>query len=337
MSINRLNYESFAVDYLDGTLKGDQLKEMELFLENNPAIKEALTQMKDLVLDPDFSITFDGKEELIHPINSKAERKERRFVFWIGLAAAILAGSLILLKVFMPFQGVEHETPIVIEEKADQPQLEPEVLPVIPEPNIEEEVPELVVDVTAPDNTPVVKNEKLDQPTIIETPKAIKEVVTEEKVPTLDKNPEVIVEVIHDKPIDNHKESPKVIKEEKPNIIDVAPPIEVVQAPQPKVDPEIKEIEKPIAEEVTTPVEEMAVASPSSSEKESIERLDPPQTHSETLAVAVNDTEEIEENESKTKNKKKKRPLFPRFKERFSKSSLTNALLPEAYSGGSDE
>jgi hypothetical protein len=42
MTINRINYEAYALDYLEGTLPEDLKQEMELFLRQNPATKEII-------------------------------------------------------------------------------------------------------------------------------------------------------------------------------------------------------------------------------------------------------------------------------------------------------
>lgn len=63
MTINRLNYEIYLVDYLDGNLNAIQVDELLLFLDQNPDIKEAFYGMEDAVLVAE-STTFPNKSSL---------------------------------------------------------------------------------------------------------------------------------------------------------------------------------------------------------------------------------------------------------------------------------
>lgn len=59
MIINRLNYEIYLVDYLDGKLNASQVDELLLFLDQNLDIKEAFEGMEDAVLIADTAIYPD--------------------------------------------------------------------------------------------------------------------------------------------------------------------------------------------------------------------------------------------------------------------------------------
>lgn len=59
MNINRLNYEIYLLDYLDGKLNASQVDELLLFLDQNPDIKEAFEGMEDAVLIADTTIYPD--------------------------------------------------------------------------------------------------------------------------------------------------------------------------------------------------------------------------------------------------------------------------------------
>lgn len=63
MTINRLNYEIYLVDYLDGNLNAKLVDELLLFLDQNPDIKEAIYGMEDAVLVAE-STTFPNKSSL---------------------------------------------------------------------------------------------------------------------------------------------------------------------------------------------------------------------------------------------------------------------------------
>lgn len=63
MTINRLNYEIYLVDYLDGKLNASQVDELLLFLDQNPDIKEEFEGMEDAVLIAETSV-FPNKSSL---------------------------------------------------------------------------------------------------------------------------------------------------------------------------------------------------------------------------------------------------------------------------------
>ena len=66
MNINRNNYEQYFLDYLDGTLDTEQVKELQLFLEENPDLMNELQKIDEMVLEPKETV-FGAKEELKKP------------------------------------------------------------------------------------------------------------------------------------------------------------------------------------------------------------------------------------------------------------------------------
>ena len=60
--INKDNYESFFLRYIEGRLSESEQKELEAFLLQNPETKELL-ELYDpmLTLEKDESLTFDKK------------------------------------------------------------------------------------------------------------------------------------------------------------------------------------------------------------------------------------------------------------------------------------
>lgn len=64
MKINKLNYEQFALDYLEGSLPVAKAAEMRSFLAKNPDIEQELEGMKDIFLVPDENIVFTNKKAL---------------------------------------------------------------------------------------------------------------------------------------------------------------------------------------------------------------------------------------------------------------------------------
>lgn len=68
MTINKLNYEVYAIDYLDGNLSEDLQVEMEQFLVANPDIADEVGMFDSMVLVADSNVEFLGKAELKQPI-----------------------------------------------------------------------------------------------------------------------------------------------------------------------------------------------------------------------------------------------------------------------------
>lgn len=71
MEINRDNYESFLVDYLDGTLSQSQKELVEEFLLLNPEIKDEINDLGDIVLMPE-------KEDSVNLENLKKQSEENK-------------------------------------------------------------------------------------------------------------------------------------------------------------------------------------------------------------------------------------------------------------------
>ncbi len=68
MKINKLNYEVYAIDYLDGTLSEEMTTEMEQFMQSHPDIADSLAMFDEIVLTPDLSVTYSAKDDLKKPI-----------------------------------------------------------------------------------------------------------------------------------------------------------------------------------------------------------------------------------------------------------------------------
>jgi hypothetical protein len=108
------NYEEYAMDYLEGKLKGKQLQAMEAFLATQPKLREDLTQMQVYYVEPENNVTFVYK-------NSLFRNKTRSFPLWRSLGAAAAIALLVfwwhaqeqpLLDSPLPNSGLaEHEMP----------------------------------------------------------------------------------------------------------------------------------------------------------------------------------------------------------------------------------
>jgi len=91
MTINKFNYEAFALDYLEGNLTAELAAEMERFLETHPAIESELSGMMEFViLEADEAIVYEPKAALL--------KKER--VVWLNkkwIRPLLAAASIVLL------------------------------------------------------------------------------------------------------------------------------------------------------------------------------------------------------------------------------------------------
>lgn len=65
MNINRHNYEEYFILYMDNELTGDERRMVEAFVEHHPDLKDELDNLIQYKLDPDTSIVFEGKEDLL--------------------------------------------------------------------------------------------------------------------------------------------------------------------------------------------------------------------------------------------------------------------------------
>lgn len=71
MIINRHNYEEYFILYMDNELSSDDRRQVEEFVEKNPDLKEELELLLQYKLEPDTSIVFENKSQLIRePGNS---------------------------------------------------------------------------------------------------------------------------------------------------------------------------------------------------------------------------------------------------------------------------
>ena len=70
MNIDRHNYEEYFLLYIDNELNGDQKKQVELFVRENPDLEEELVMLRQSRLIPDESIVFDNKYLLMKEENT---------------------------------------------------------------------------------------------------------------------------------------------------------------------------------------------------------------------------------------------------------------------------
>ncbi|HOW24325.1 MAG TPA: hypothetical protein PK711_01535 [Bacteroidales bacterium] len=64
MKINRNNYETYFIDYLDGVLSPDQVSELFRFLDQNPDLREELSDVESIPVMADENIEYPDKQVL---------------------------------------------------------------------------------------------------------------------------------------------------------------------------------------------------------------------------------------------------------------------------------
>jgi hypothetical protein len=84
MNLTRDNYESFAVDFLEGNLNADQIDQFLDFLNQNPDLKEEM-QLFECVSLPEEEIVFSGKKQLYKSnADSKSIHENRAIAYLEG-------------------------------------------------------------------------------------------------------------------------------------------------------------------------------------------------------------------------------------------------------------
>jgi len=62
--INHNNYQIYAIDYIEGRLNNKIKKEFELFLQQNPEIREEILELKNFKLEQENNINYTHKHKL---------------------------------------------------------------------------------------------------------------------------------------------------------------------------------------------------------------------------------------------------------------------------------
>ena len=100
MQINRNNFEEHAIDWLEGNLKGEELKSMEAFLSANPDVRAELTGLYEIVLKAPETV-YTKKEQL--------KKKEKGVFQWVLLLSLLLIPAVILFSyIVMPEYNQQH-------------------------------------------------------------------------------------------------------------------------------------------------------------------------------------------------------------------------------------
>jgi hypothetical protein len=85
MNINRNNYESFFLMYVDNELSAGERAEVEAFVTENPDLKAELDMLREVVLTPEPELRFNNKQALLkgNPLNPVNELNyEEYFVLY---------------------------------------------------------------------------------------------------------------------------------------------------------------------------------------------------------------------------------------------------------------
>jgi hypothetical protein len=104
MDINRNNYETSFLLYLDRELVPADMLKVEKFLTENPDLQKEFLLLQQTIFQPE-NITYDQKERLFH------KEEKRRIIprYWMRIAASVIflmaAGGFILVKVLNNHQG----------------------------------------------------------------------------------------------------------------------------------------------------------------------------------------------------------------------------------------
>lgn len=84
MKINRNNYETFFLLYVDNELTPEERLEVEEFISSNPDLKMELEMFSAVVLHPEPNIVFAGKDNLLKPENPVNENNYEEYFILYG-------------------------------------------------------------------------------------------------------------------------------------------------------------------------------------------------------------------------------------------------------------
>jgi len=118
MTINSINYEAFALDYIEGNLPTEVREEMELFLAKHPTIATELEEMKGFVVLEKKPVVYPHKKELL-----KREVDQPIHLSFYWKIASIAALFLLMVSAYFLFPDkgqvipnngyVQESTPLV--------------------------------------------------------------------------------------------------------------------------------------------------------------------------------------------------------------------------------
>lgn len=86
MLINRHNYEEYFILYMDNELSDADRRAVEAFVQKNPDLRDELDSLLQYKMEPDDSIRFSGKEDLLK-INGETPITHTNYQEWLLLCA----------------------------------------------------------------------------------------------------------------------------------------------------------------------------------------------------------------------------------------------------------
>lgn len=124
MTINRLNYEKYAIDYLDGKLSPDLREEMVAFLHAHPDIKEEVEWQETFIAPQLPEMHLPNKGQLLKPV---AVERKLYPIHWLAIAA-----SFVLLIAFGLILWPKNENPQLVSGEVETPATSSEVKTAVP-------------------------------------------------------------------------------------------------------------------------------------------------------------------------------------------------------------
>ena len=86
MDINKLNYEAYVIDYIEGQMNAEDKSTFDAFLLANPMIKEEIEQyMESPMISENTDVTYERKEQ---------SKKGRTLLPWMSILLIVLGGII---------------------------------------------------------------------------------------------------------------------------------------------------------------------------------------------------------------------------------------------------
>jgi hypothetical protein len=119
MDINRNNYETSFLLYLDRELGPAEMSKVEMFLSENPDLQKEFELLQQTIFLPE-EIVYGQKELLFH----KREKRKVIPLYWVRIAASVLvlitAGWFLITNIQMPAKKVPVNNDLKINNQTDQ-------------------------------------------------------------------------------------------------------------------------------------------------------------------------------------------------------------------------
>ena len=127
MIINKFNYEAYVLDYLEGNLSEEMLREMESFFKTYPEVEADILSIKNFKpLRPDLEIIYPSKTALL-------KTSEKVIFPKIGYRILAIAASFLLLAMayFAGYQnGIKNTNQTIAQTKIKEQKTTKAILPI---------------------------------------------------------------------------------------------------------------------------------------------------------------------------------------------------------------